>query len=209
MKIKELMTTNVRVCQPSDNLSVAAQAMWESDVGCLAVVDGEGKLTGMITDRDICMAAHLRGAPLWAVAVSEAMAKVVYTCRPEQKLDEVLAVCVDKRVRRVPIVDDAGKLVGLVTLSSLAHAIDSDGKHKPGVSAKDVCQAFSEVTRRREAPVSARMEVEVTRETAEAKGLLTPAPRAAGKHDAKPAEKQDSKSKPAGDKKPKKSRAGK
>ncbi len=204
MKIKELMTTAVHVCQPTDNLSVAAQAMWENDIGCLAVVDSEGKLAGMITDRDICMAAHLRGAPLWAVPVGEAMAKMVYTCRPEQKLDDVLAVCVDKRVRRVPIVDDEGQLVGLLTLSSLAHALDSDAKLKPGVSAKDVCRAFSEVTRRRETPVSARLEIEVTRESAAAKGLLTPAPRAADKSGEKPS----TKSKPSADKKPKKSRAG-
>ncbi len=205
MKIKELMTANVRVCQPTDNLSVAAQAMWEGDVGCLPVVDGEGKLTGMITDRDIAMAAHLRGAPLWSVAVGDAMAKVVYSCRAEHKLDEVLALCIDKRVRRVPIVDDAGKLIGLVTLSSLAHALESEGKHKPGVSAKEVCHALSQVTRRRETPVSARMEVEVTRESAEAKGMLTPAPRSG----AKSTEKQDLKSKPSAEKKPKKSRAGK
>lgn len=201
MKIQDLMTRDVRVCQPGDNLSNAAQAMWEGDIGCLAVVDAENKLVGMITDRDICMAAHLRGAPLWAVTVGEAMAKLVHSCRPEQKLGQVLEVCIDKRVRRVPIVDEAGKLVGLITLSSLAHALEAGGKSKPGVSAKDVCRTLSEVTARREVPVSARMEVEVKR-ASETAGTLTPAPRASSSKSATGAKKTP-------EKKPKKARAGK
>jgi CBS domain-containing protein len=180
MKIKELMTSDVRVCQPNDNLSTAAQAMWEADVGCLPVVDGDGKLVGMITDRDICMAAHLRGAPLWSVPVAEAMAKVVFSCQPDQKVAAVLDLIVEKRVRRVPVLNGDGKLAGLVTLSSLAHALDADTKVKSGVSAKDVCRTLSAVTARRPAPIDARMEVEVTRASAPAnsQGTLTPAPRA-------------------------------
>lgn len=201
MKIQDLMTRDVRVCLTGDNLSNAAQAMWEGDVGCLAVVDGEGKLAGMITDRDIAMAAHLRGAPLWSVSVGDAMAKVVYTCRPEQKLEQVVELCIDKRIRRVPIVDGEGKLVGMVTLASLAHALEADGKGKTGVSPKDVCRALSEITKRREAPVSARMEIEVTRSNTPV-GTLTPAPRATP---AKPAAAE----KKSAQKKPKKARAGK
>ncbi len=202
MKIKELMTSDVRVCQPNDNLSTAAQAMWEADVGCLPVVDGQGKLVGMITDRDICMAAHLRGAPLWSVPVAEAMAKVVFSCQPDQKVSAVLDLIVEKRVRRVPVLDGEGKLAGLVTLSSLAHVLDADTKVKSGVSAKDVCRTLSAVTARRPAPIEARMEVEVTRAGANAVGTLTPAPRAAT-----PAK---SASKPAANaKKPKKQRSAK
>jgi len=177
MKIQELMTKNVQTCRPTDSLSHAAQAMWEADVGCLPVVDDEQLVVGMITDRDICMAAHLRGAPLWAVPVADAMAKVVFSCAPNDKPADVIELCSDKRVRRVPIVDEAGKLLGLITLAGLAHAIES-AKSKPGVSAKDVCATLGAVTARRESQASARMEVEVTRETLAAKGTLTPAPRA-------------------------------
>jgi CBS domain-containing protein len=205
MKIKELMTRDVRVCQPGDNLSTAAQAMWEGDLGCLPVVDGNGQLVGMITDRDICMAAHLRGAPLWSVPVSDAMAKVVFTCQADHKVDAVLELIGDKRVRRVPVLDTEGKLAGLVTLTTLAQAVDSGAKAKAGVTAKDVCRTLCAVTAPRPATVDARMEVEVTRAKLPAKDTLTPAPRAAAgeKSSAKAAAKS------ASDKKPKKQRSGK
>lgn len=177
MKIQDLMTTDVRSCRPNDNLSDAAQAMWEGDLGSLPVVDETGTVVGMITDRDICMAAHLRGAPLWAVSVADAMAKVVFSCGPDHKPADAIELCSTRRVRRLPVVDGAGKLLGLVTLAGLAHAIERSGKSKPGVSAKDICAALSDVTARREPKASARMEIEVTRETLAAKGTLVPAPR--------------------------------
>jgi CBS domain-containing protein len=206
MKIQDLMTSGARVCQPADNLSTAAQSMWEGDVGALPVVDADGKLVGMITDRDICMAAHLRGAPLWAVPVSEAMAKVVFSCRPEQKIEDVLALCAEKRIRRVPVVDGDSRLVGLTTLSMLAQAVDGEGKNKPGISAKDICRPLTTITSRREPQSSARLEVEVTRTTLAASDVLTPAPRSGA---TKSDKKADAKAEKKADKKGSKARAGK
>ena len=74
MKIETLMTSDVRTCRANDSLSAAAQAMWESDLGCLPVVDDSNGVVGILTDRDLLMASHLRGAPLWMIAVREAMA---------------------------------------------------------------------------------------------------------------------------------------
>lgn len=197
MKIQELMTSEVRACRPEDNLSAAAQAMWEGDLGCLPVVDGEHKLVGVITDRDICMAAHLRGAPLWTLPVAETMAKNVFSCGPADKPADVLELCAEKRIRRVPVVDGEGLLIGMVTLSGLAHAVEGDGKARPGVSAKDVCRTLSAVTSRRPQAVGARMEIEVTRQSLEAKGTLFPTPRG------------ESRKSTARDKKPRKSRSSK
>jgi Mg/Co/Ni transporter MgtE len=67
--VRDLMTTAVRSCTTGDNLQRAAQIMWESDCGVVPVVDRDGRLVGMITDRDICMAAYTQGKPLSHIGV--------------------------------------------------------------------------------------------------------------------------------------------
>src|SRR5512144_3062592 len=75
MNVDQLMKRSVRSCQQEDSLDWAAQTMWEADCGCLPVVDGDGRLLAVITDRDICMAAHFQGGPLYALKVKSAMSK--------------------------------------------------------------------------------------------------------------------------------------
>ena len=75
MKVEDLMTRSVGTCRPTDTLSSAAQLMWERDCGCVPVVsdDGSNRVVGMLTDRDICMAAHFRGASPGALPVGQVM----------------------------------------------------------------------------------------------------------------------------------------
>ena len=62
MKIENVMTRQVRTCAPGDNLNTAANVMWENDCGSVPVVDATGRAVGMLTDRDVCMAAFFHGA---------------------------------------------------------------------------------------------------------------------------------------------------
>lgn len=180
MKIEDLMTSVVRVCGPTDSLAVAAQAMWDGDCGCLPVIDGERRVIGMITDRDICMSAHLRGVPLHALAVAEAMAKVVYGCKASDKLATATEMLAEHQLRRLPVVDDAGKLIGLITLSALTHAATGKRKKKSSLSPKDLIEVVSTVTSPRPHPVTERSVIEVRREPkAPDAGTLKPKPRAA------------------------------
>ncbi|HVS11206.1 MAG TPA: CBS domain-containing protein, partial [Planctomycetota bacterium] len=80
MKVEQLMTRDVKACAPQDSLSRAAQLLWESDIGALPVVDSEGRVVGMVTDRDVCMAAYFKGRPLAEIRVDETMARKVYSC---------------------------------------------------------------------------------------------------------------------------------
>lgn len=179
MKIEDLMTTAVRACAATDSLSVAAQAMWDNDCGCLPVIDGERRVIGMITDRDICMSAHLRGTPLHALAVGEAMAKVVYGCKPGDKLATAVDMLAEHQLRRLPVVDAAGKLVGLITLSALTHVATGKRKKKSSLSPKDLVEAVSTVTSPRAQPVTHRSVIEVQRAPKVANAAtLTPKPRA-------------------------------
>jgi CBS domain-containing protein len=120
MPISDIMTRAVRTCAPDDTLHRAADLMWTFDCGCLPVVNRDGTVVGLITDRDVCMAAYTQGRPIQNILVSEAMANEVYSCLPDDTVSEVEEIMRARRVRRVPVVDLNGKLVGLVSLNDLA-----------------------------------------------------------------------------------------
>src|SRR5690606_28351921 len=71
MQVRELMTRDVQVCGPRDDLNRAAQIMWDHDCGVVPVVDSERRPIGMVTDRDVCMAAYTQGKPLSAIRAEE------------------------------------------------------------------------------------------------------------------------------------------
>jgi CBS domain-containing protein len=124
MLVGELMTADPRTCVAGDRLDRAAAAMWEADVGALPVIDDRGAPVGMITDRDICMATLLRGAGPGELSVGSAMSRSVVTCRIDDPPGVVRQLMADHQLRRVPVVDGAGRLRGVVTLADLALAAD-------------------------------------------------------------------------------------
>lgn len=71
MKVEQIMSRPAVTCLVSDTANRAAQLMWDADIGCVMVLYAEGKLAGVITDRDLCMAAYTRGAPLWQITVGD------------------------------------------------------------------------------------------------------------------------------------------
>src|SRR5678816_3720220 len=117
MLAKDLMTSPTITVHVNDPLNVAAQKMWDADIGALAVVNDEGKLTGMITDRDICMAAYTQGCALDSLLVNCAMSRHPISARPEHDVGEVGQLMAKYQVRRIPVVDDAGKPVGIVSMN--------------------------------------------------------------------------------------------
>jgi CBS domain-containing protein len=90
MKVQEVMTTNAKVCTLTDNLSAAAGLMWENDCGALPVVAEGEKVVGLITDRDICMAANLNNRNLWNIAVEEVISGRLFACTPEDDIHSAL-----------------------------------------------------------------------------------------------------------------------
>ena len=74
MKVEQLMTMNPSSCHPEDTMQQAARIFWEHDCGCAPVTDHDAHVVGMITDRDVCMAAYTQGKPLTELSVASAMA---------------------------------------------------------------------------------------------------------------------------------------
>ena len=122
MHASDLMTRPPITCHVNDPLSVAAQRMWDGDLGVLPVVNDDGKLTGMITDRDICMAALLQGGALDNLLVNAAMARHVVSAMPDATIAEVERLMAKYQIRRIPIVDASGTPIGIISMNDLALA---------------------------------------------------------------------------------------
>ncbi len=122
VRIEQLMTRDVKVCTQTDTLNRAAQLMWDSDCGCVPVIaaNGDGKIIGVVTDRDIAMAAYTQGKPLWAIPVSTAMAQKVIACHANDGITQAEALMRDNRVRRLPVLDQNERLVGILSLNDVA-----------------------------------------------------------------------------------------
>jgi len=122
MDVREIMITPVQTLSTEDTLNCAARMMRDFAVGCLPVVDESGKLAGILTDRDIALSAYELGEALWKLRVVDSMHKPVFSCRAEDGIEEAARIMRHHRVRRLPVVDATGKVIGLISLDDLAHA---------------------------------------------------------------------------------------
>lgn len=122
MRVDQIMTKQVSCCSPDSTLAEAAQLMWDRDCGFLPVCSSEGasRVCGVITDRDICMSALFTGKPLYELRVSEAMSRQLHTCRPSDSVLDAEKTMRQARIRRLPVVDEQGAVVGILSLADLA-----------------------------------------------------------------------------------------
>jgi CBS domain-containing protein len=118
-----IMTADVATCRAEDTLERAAQIMWERDCGAVPVLAAGGALVGMITDRDVCMAAYTQGAPLRAANVGGAMSRRLVSCHPDDPLARVAEIMSAAQVRRLLVTDRDGQLLGVVSLGDLARYV--------------------------------------------------------------------------------------
>jgi CBS domain-containing protein len=125
MKVEQIMSREVKTCVPEDTLNRAAQLMWEHDVGCVPVVS-HGTVVGVITDRDICMAAYTQGRRLDEVSVASVMSSQVQSCTPGDTLETASAVMKRHQLRRLPVVKTKGELVGVVSISDLTRGAEAE-----------------------------------------------------------------------------------
>jgi CBS domain-containing protein len=127
MKVRELMKSEVKACRPSDSLNIAARIMWENDCGCVPVVDSDNRVLGILTDRDVCMAAYTQGLSLHLLQAESAMASPAVCCTPTDKLDTAEKLMRDVKVRRLPVCDREGRLLGILSLSDIARTVEREG----------------------------------------------------------------------------------
>lgn len=150
MRVKEVMSADPRTCGLTDNLAVAAGLMWEKDCGIIPVVAESGKVVGLITDRDICMAAALKGRELANIAVADTMTGKVFSCKPDDDVRTALKTMQENRVRRLPVLTADGTLEGVLSLNDVVlKAEETKEKKPPDVSYGEVISTYKAICQHR------------------------------------------------------------
>jgi CBS domain-containing protein len=130
------MTRGVRSMAPSDSVVEAAKAMDELNVGVIPICEGE-KLVGMVTDRDIVVRGLARDLDGKTTRLADVMSTSVRTVHEDDDVDEVLSQMADSQIRRLPVVDQEDRLVGIVSLGDIA-AKDPDDEADVAMSLGDI-----------------------------------------------------------------------
>ena len=126
MKAKDLMTSNPSVVTPETSVQDAARLMQREDTGVLPVVESQQslRLIGMITDRDLALRVVAEGKT--SAMVRDAMSSGVQSAKPDDDAKDVMALMAREQVRRIPIVDESGRVVGIVSQADIVR--DGDDK---------------------------------------------------------------------------------
>jgi CBS domain-containing protein len=149
MDVRRLMAAPAWTCTPDDSLEHAARLMWENDCGSLPVVGSDGRAIAMLTDRDVCMAAYTKGVRLAELDVASAMSATLHACGPEDDVADALATMSARQVRRLPVIDDAGRPLGVLSLVDAAREATRlrRGKKRRKITDAAVCEALAGVGR--------------------------------------------------------------
>jgi CBS domain-containing protein len=122
-RIREIMTSNPSTIEPDKPVAEAARIMKQEDAGVVPVTEN-GRLTGMVTDRDIAIRVVAEGKDPQSTAVREVASTDLVTIDPQQDLDEALRLMAQHKVRRLPVVEKDGRLVGVVAQADVARTGD-------------------------------------------------------------------------------------
>lgn len=130
MNVEQIMSRPVITCRASDTLNSAAGLMWENDLGALPVVDDDGAIAGMVTDRDVCMATYTSGKSISTICVRDAMSTNAISCMPSDTLGDAELKMAEAQIHRLPIVDSRKRPIGMVSIYDIARATAGLGKRQ-------------------------------------------------------------------------------
>ena len=121
MLVKDLMSKPVVWCTPWDTAQTAARLMKARDIGAIAVVadTSDPLLEGIVTDRDLCWGVVASEKDPEGIIVADVMTPIPLTCAPEDTLDDCIALMQHSQVRRIPVVNDRGRCLGIVALGDI------------------------------------------------------------------------------------------
>ncbi len=132
MKINECMCQDVCFVKPDCNVYDAARIMNENHIGCIPVCDENKQLVGVITDRDIVLRTIACDKNTKTTPVSEIMTTNVCTCNCDEDVENAQKLMSQNQIRRIPIIDDKNKMVGILTIGDLVNQCNKEGE--PGFS---------------------------------------------------------------------------
>jgi len=119
MKVRDIMKQPAISCDADTNVGSAVQLMWEHNCGLLPVVGADQKLIGVVTDRDICIAMGTRNRLPGDLTIGEIATKEVFTCEPDEEIQEALETIASNHVRRLPVVNRQGVVQGILSMDDI------------------------------------------------------------------------------------------
>jgi CBS domain-containing protein len=143
--VHDAMRKRVYVCAPDDSLARAAQLMWEKDLGCLPVCGPGRKALAMLTDRDISMAAFMQWKHLAETSVESAMSRSLCACSPDDDLAQAEQLMRANQVRRLPVVDAEGVLIGLLSLGDVARYVRQHTPHSDAAAQQRLAETLAAI----------------------------------------------------------------
>jgi CBS domain-containing protein len=121
MKVKDAMHKGVEWVTPDTPVSEIARRMRDKDVGAIPVGEND-RLVGMVTDRDITCRAVAAGKDVSKISAREVMTKGIVYCRDTEELDDALRIMEQKKLRRLPVINEKKRMVGMLSLGDIAHS---------------------------------------------------------------------------------------
>jgi CBS domain-containing protein len=149
MKVQDIMTHFAVCCTPDTNVGAAVELMWKHNCGMLPVVGAHGRVEGVVTDRDLCIAMGTRNRLPGGLPVGEVATKTAYTCRPDDEIHEALETMAERKVHRLPVVDHQGALRGVLSMDDiLLHADLNKWEGCCELSAEEVVRSLKKLHHR-------------------------------------------------------------
>jgi len=121
MKVKDAMHKGVEWVGPDTPVSEVAKRMRDKDIGAIPVGEND-RLVGMVTDRDIACRAVANGKDLSKTSARDVMTKGIVYCRDSEELDDALRIMEQRKLRRLPVINDRKRMVGMLSLGDVAHS---------------------------------------------------------------------------------------
>jgi len=154
MKVKKIMQADVVTSTADAPVAAAAKVMWENDCGFVPVLE-EGALVGVVTDRDVCMAALMTGLPLGLIRVREVMTTEIHTCDQDDELTAAHSAMREQQIRRMPVVNADDELVGVLSLNDLTNEAYSGRSKAATKRQRDAGRTLAAVCEHHEIEVAA------------------------------------------------------
>jgi CBS domain-containing protein len=143
MIVRDIMSQGVICCSPTTNVGAAVELMWDHNCGILPVVGADCKLQGVATDRDICVAMGTRNRLPGELTIGEIATNNVFTCAPDDEIHQALLTIAEQHVRRLPVVDQRGIPLGILSLDDiLTHADENKWEGCCELSSEEIVQTF-------------------------------------------------------------------
>jgi CBS domain-containing protein len=148
MRVADVMMRTPASCTADTNLAAAVEILWNRNCGILPVLNGEGRVSGVITDRDICIALGTRNRPAAEITVGEVQHGKLLACRADDDIHTALGILADAKIRRLPVVDTERKLQGILSLDDIVlHANTSAAGRVPELSNSEVVEYMKRIYR--------------------------------------------------------------